>query len=222
MEKTLKLSENTIALKATMAVSGVVLLGFVVGHLAGNLNLYAGPEAMNGYAAALRRIPELLWGARLVLIAAFVAHVVASFQLHKRNRAARPVGYAHGRKDLTTSYAAKTMVWSGPIVLLYLIYHLAHLTFGISPGVTHDPANVYNNVVHGFQVWWISAVYIVANLALGIHLFHGAWSFMQSLGVSDPRITARRKAAAAVIAGVIVCGNLSFPLMVLAGVVEAQ
>jgi succinate dehydrogenase / fumarate reductase cytochrome b subunit len=217
MAMTASLGASTVGKKVVMAVSGVVLLGFVVVHLLGNLQLYLGPEAMNSYAESLRAIPALLWTARVVLILAFLAHVVSSVQLVMRNRAARPVKYAHKRRDVATSYAARTMIWTGPIVLLYVVYHVAHLTFGFTTGYEFDPANVYANVVNGFQIWWVSAIYIAANLALGVHLYHGAWSCLQSLGANHPSINQIKKKAAAAIAGVLVAGNLSFPITVMAG-----
>lgn len=220
MERALTLYQTTVGKKAVMAVSGLVLFGFVIGHLVGNLQLYQGPAAINEYAALLRRNAGPVWIARLVLLASVGAHIWSSFQLASRNNAARTSRYKQ-KRDLVTNYAAKTMVLSGPILLLFLLYHLAHLTFGLTTGAyefnSHD---VYNNVVYGFQVWWIAAVYIVGNLALGLHLYHGAWSMFQSVGLSHPRYDRLKEMAAIGLTAFIVVGNISFPIMVMAGVVE--
>jgi succinate dehydrogenase / fumarate reductase cytochrome b subunit len=219
MLRTVTLYRTTIGKKAVMAVSGAVLFGFVITHFLGNLNLYAGPEEMNAYAAWLRTLPALLWGARGVLLLAVVAHIWSSFQLGWRNSEARPVRY-HKKLDLATTYAAKSMYLSGPILLLFIIYHLMHLTFGVTPGYEFDSANVYDNVVLGFQRWYVSLLYVVANMFLGIHLFHGVWSMMQTVGLQHPRYDHLRRLAAALFAFAITAGNLSFPILVMAGVVR--
>jgi len=218
VEKALTLYQTSIGKKAVMALSGVVLVGYAAGHMLGNLQLYAGPEVINAYAASLRRLPLILWGTRVLLLVAFAAHIASSFSLWRTNQAARTTRYQQ-QKDVATNYAARTMYWSGPILLLYVVYHLAHLTFGKAPH-SFDHHNVYNNLVYGFQVWWVSAIYVFGNLALGFHLFHGAWSFFQSLGLNHPRYNAWRKQFAIAVALVITLGNLSFPFSVLAGWVK--
>ncbi|MFW5875236.1 MAG: succinate dehydrogenase cytochrome b subunit [Myxococcota bacterium] len=220
MDRALTLYRTTIGKKAVMAASGVVLFGYVVGHLAGNLKLYQGPEAINSYAAFLRSVPALLWGTRVLLLLSFGAHIAAAVQLWLRNRGARPTRY-RSRKDLATNYAARTMYWSGPILALFVLYHLAHLTLGWVPGdYEFDPSNVYNNVVYGFRVWWISAIYIVGQLALGLHLFHGVWAMFGSVGWTHPKYNAWRRHLAVAAAVLITAGNLSFPIAVMAGWVE--
>jgi succinate dehydrogenase / fumarate reductase cytochrome b subunit len=216
---TLKIHQTTVGKKAIMALSGIALFGFVLVHFAGNLTLYAGPEAMYNYAKGLRTVPALLWVARLGLLAAAVAHIVTSFQLTQRNKAARPQRY-HQQKDLATNYAAKTMILSGPILAFYLLFHLAHLTFGVAPGYEHDPYNVYNNVVQSFSIPWISAIYIAGNLCLGVHLFHGVWSLFQSLGLNHPRYNPLRRHAASAFAALITVGNVGFPVAVMLGLVQ--
>ena len=208
----------TVGKKVVMAVSGLVLLVFVVGHLAGNLQIFLGAEALNDYAALLRRTPELLWPARIGLLAALVLHVVASAQLVIVNRRARPTPYAV-KRDIETNYAARTMAISGPLVLLYVIYHLAMFTFLVTgPGYSHT--DVYHNVVQAFQSPTISAVYIVAMLLLGLHLYHGTWSMLHTLGISSPHYRWLRHGLAPVIAVVITAGYISIPLAVLVGVIE--
>jgi succinate dehydrogenase / fumarate reductase cytochrome b subunit len=213
MQRALTLHQTTIGKKVIMAVSGVIIVGFAVGHFLGNLNLYFGPEALNGYAETLRSLPPLLWGTRLLLLLAFGAHISSAFSLWARNRKARESRYRK-RRDLATDYAARTMYWSGPILLLYLIYHLLHLT--ILP--TH-PGDVYRNVVEGFQNPVVASVYIAGNLALGFHIFHGLFSAFQTLGANHPRYNSYRRDLAVAVSAAITVGNLSFPISVLAGLV---
>jgi succinate dehydrogenase / fumarate reductase cytochrome b subunit len=213
MQRALTLRQTTIGKKVIMALSGVIIVGFTIGHFLGNLNLYLGPEAMNGYAAALQSLPPLIWGTRLVLLFAFTAHISAAVSLWLRNTKARGSRYAK-RKDLATDYAARTMYWSGPILFLFLIYHL--LQFTILP--VH-PGDVYRNVVEGFQNPWVAGVYIVGNVALGLHIFHGIFSAFQTLGANHPRYNNYRRDAAIAISAAITLGNLSFPISVLAGIV---
>ncbi len=214
MQRALTLYQTTIGKKVVMAVSGAIIVGFVVGHFLGNLNLYLGPEALNGYAKALHDLPALVWGTRLVLLFAFGAHIASAFSLWGRNRRARGSRYKKN-KDLATDYAARTMYWTGPILLLYLVYHLLHFT--ILPA---HPGDVYRNVVEGFQNPLIAGVYIAGNVALGFHIFHGIYSAFQTLGANHPRINSYRRDLAVGIAAVITLGNLSFPITVLTGIVS--
>ena len=213
MQRGLTLHQTTIGKKVIMALSGVIIVGFTIGHFLGNLNIYRGPEALNGYAETLHSLPPLLWGTRLVLLLAFGAHIASAFSLWARNRQARPSRYKQ-RTDLATDYAARTMYWSGPILLLYLIYHLLHFT--ILPA---HPGDVYRNVVEGFQNPLIAGVYIAGNLALGFHIFHGIFSAFQTLGANHPRYNAYRRDLAIAISAAITIGNVSFPISVLAGFV---
>ena len=220
MQKALTLYQTTIGKKAVMALSGLILFGFVIGHLLGNLQVYHGAYTFNSYANGLRNLPALLWIARFALIFAVLAHLRSAFELWSRNKAARPTPYARPPKDLATYYAAKTMYWTGPILLLFIAYHLAHLTGGWTGGLyPYDPTNPYNNLVHGFQHWYISAIYILGNLALGTHLFHGIWSMFQSIGANHPRYNHWRRYLAVGAAILITAGNLSFPIAVMAGFV---
>jgi succinate dehydrogenase / fumarate reductase cytochrome b subunit len=208
----------TVGKKLVMAVSGVVLLVFVIGHLAGNLQIFLGADKLNEYAALLRRMPELLWLARAGLLVTLVAHVVASVQLVLVNRRARPVRYAV-KRDIETNYAARTMVISGPLVLLYVLYHLAMFTFLVTgPGYSHT--DVYRNVVSAFQSPAISGIYIVAMLLLGLHLYHGTWSMLHTLGLSSPRYRRLRRGLAPVFAIAITTGYVSIPLAVLVGILR--
>jgi len=211
---------STNGKKAVMAVTGVILFLFVLFHMIGNLQVFEGPEQLNFYGFALRRFPEALWGARVILFLAVVLHIWASVQLAIRKKQARPDGYSK-RDNIASDYASRTMYWSGPIVLAFIIFHLLHLTTGtIEPGGRFVEGDVYHNVVVGFQVWYVSAWYIFAMILLGLHIRHGAWSMFQSLGLNHPRHTPILKKAAAVFAIVIVAGYISIPLSVLLGLVK--
>ena len=176
-----------------MAVTGVVLVGFVIAHMVGNLKIFLGAEAIDSYAVFLRTMGEplvpyetLLWMARLILLTSVVLHIVAAVQLTLMNWAARPRGYETKRRS-PRSYAALTMRWSGVILALFVVYHLLHLTVGVvgfQPGEFHH-LEVYNNVVAGFSVWYVSLFYIVAMAALCLHLDHGVWSMFQTLGLNN-------------------------------------
>lgn len=221
------LYRSAVGKKAVMAVSGIVLLAFVLVHLAGNLKLYQGPRALNDYAAFLRTMgsPELppaslLWALRIVLLAAVVLHVWAAWQVSRMSWAARPRDYAV-RPRVHTTYASRTMRWGGVIILLFVIYHLLHLTWGtLHPSFV--PGDVYHNVVTGFQVWWVSLFYVAAQVALGFHLYHGVWSLFQSLGWNHPRFNLWRNGFAHAFAWIVTLGNVSFPLAVLAGLVTLR
>ncbi len=208
---------STIGRKIVMAVTGVMLFGFVLGHLAGNLQLYLGPQAINDYGVFLRHALHGagIWIARGSLLAAVVLHIWAATSLTLSSRAARPQGYRQWQAREST-YASRTMRWGGVILLLFVIYHLMHFTWGnVHPSFIEG--DVYHNMVAGFSVPWTSGVYILAMLALGLHLRHGLWSMFQTLGVSHPRYERYAKAFAAVFAAVVVLGNISFPIAVLAG-----
>jgi succinate dehydrogenase / fumarate reductase, cytochrome b subunit len=221
------LYRSAVGKKAVMAVSGLVLFAFVLGHMLGNLKLYMGPRAINDYAAFLRSAgaPELppgalLWTVRLVLLAAVGLHMGAAWQVSRASWAARPHAYAV-RPRIHTTYASRTMRWGGVIILLFVIYHLLHLTWGtLHPSFV--PGDVYHNVVSGFQVWWVALFYVAAQVALGFHLYHGLWSLFQSLGGNHPRFNRWRNGFAHAFAWIVTLGNVSFPLAVLAGVVTLR
>ncbi len=223
MQRALSLTQSTIGKKALVAITGAILFGFVIGHLTGNLLLFAGPEAYNAYAAGLKGNLPLLWGVRITLIVSVVVHVSVTMQLAGRNAAARPTPYKKPRQDLVTTYAARTMVLSGPLVFAYILFHIAHFTApGLSIGGNFDPHDVYTNVLHGFRVWWVSAIYIFANVLLGLHLYHGGWSLFQSLGANHPKYNRWRKRAAVALALFVSGGNVTIPIMVMARVIDAQ
>lgn len=210
---------TTIGKKAVMAVSGAVLLGFLISHMLGNLQVFLGPEAINGYARMLREFPGLLWAARLGLLAALIAHVWSAVALAKLNRGARSNRYQR-KEDLRTNIAAKSMFSGGLVIFFFLLYHLGHLTLGVVGPEGFEHLEVYNNVIIGFQVEWLTGLYVVAQLALGLHLYHGSWSFMQTLGLSHPRFNPWRKRLAVALAVIIPLGFIAVPVAVLAGFLQ--
>nr|MBK7065002.1 succinate dehydrogenase cytochrome b subunit [Deltaproteobacteria bacterium] len=219
MDRALTLRSTTVGTKAIMAVTGAVLFGFVVVHMLGNLQLWLGAQAMHDYAVSLRKIHGVLWIARAVLLASVLGHAWSAFTLVRRNAAARPVPYKHARRDQATNYAARTMPITGVLVALYIVYHIMHLTLGVGVAA-HDPQNPFNNVVHGFSNPLIAGVYIVANVLLGTHLFHGGYAWFNSLGLSNPRYAGMKRAFAMGLAGLITLGNVALPVSVLAGAVR--
>ena len=217
--------EAPIGKKAVMAVTGMILFGYVIAHLLGNLQIYSSDhDAINRYAAFLHdpsRAP-ILWFARLVLLAAVVLHITASVQLWNLKRAARPIAYVK-KDDVPSGYAARTMMWSGPIIAAFVIFHVLHLTVGAVLPLHDLGANrpdVRANVIDGFRHPAIAVAYIVAMVLLCLHLYHGLWSMFQSLGFSHPRYTPWLKKSAGVVAILIAAGNISIPLAVLTGVVR--
>lgn len=221
MEKALTLYDTTIGKKAVLAVTGLVLYGFVIAHMLGNLQLFLGPEAYNGYAKSLRDLGPLLWIARGILIVSVVVHIALAIQLVMRSAAARQIGY-RVKKHSATTYSALTMRISGPLLLLFIVYHLAHFTVPGVPmgGYQHQPTDVYANVVNGFSIPWVVAVYVVAQVLLGYHLYHGSWSLFQSLGLSHPRYDDGKRLVAQTLGMVVVFGNIAMPLAVLGGLVK--
>jgi succinate dehydrogenase / fumarate reductase cytochrome b subunit len=216
---------SAIGKKAVMAVTGAFLFGWILMHMLGNLKLYLGAEHMNEYARWLitmgaPALPNktMLIIVRVLLLVAAWLHIQAATQLTIMNRKARPVAYDR-RDSVASTYAARTMRWGGVIILLFVWYHLGHLTYGkFHPDfIEGDP---YHNVVRGFQVPWVSAFYIIANLALGLHLYHGLWSMFNSLGLNHPRFNALRRTFATGFALAITLGNISFPISVLMGFVH--
>jgi len=216
----LRFWDTTIGKKAVMAVTGFILFGFIVGHLLGNLQIYESPEKINHYSELLKSMPALLWGTRIILLVSVILHIWASFALWRLQRAARPIPYVK-KANLHSTYASRTMMWSGPIILAFVIYHLLNFTFGtVHPGGPFDEHNVYNNVVTGFQFWPSSIFYIIAMIMLCYHLYHGLWSMFQSLGFSHPVYTPWIQRAAKVVAVLIAIGYVSIPVSVLAGFIK--
>ena len=229
------LYRSAVGKKAVMAVTGIILFGFIVMHLIGNLKIFEAGQFdvyrggaykpmryLDAYGYFLRHVGEpfvpaytLLWIFRIVLLVAVVLHIWAAWQVTRMSQAARPREYV-SRPKIHTTYASRTMRWGGVIILLFVIYHLLHFTTGtVHPDF--QEGNVYHNVVTGFSVWYVSLFYIVAQVALGFHLYHGLWSMFQSLGWNHPRFNRWRNGFAHAFAWIITLGNISFPLAVLIG-----
>ncbi len=222
----LDLYGTAVGKKYAMALTGIVMMGYVLVHMIGNLKMYLGAEDINHYGEFLRELlvplaprTVVLWGLRLGLIGALVLHVHAAYSLTQMNRHARSVKYQSAPDYQVANFASRTMRWTGIIVLLFVVWHLADLTWGwANPGF--ERGNVYRNVDASLSRIPVAALYVVANIALGVHLFHGAWSLFQSMGWNRPRFNKWRRAFAVGFATVIVVGNVSFPIAVLAGIVE--
>jgi succinate dehydrogenase / fumarate reductase cytochrome b subunit len=213
--------------KWIMAITGIVLMLFVLGHAIGNMKMYLGAADFDHYSEFLREVlvPILprtvfLWLLRLGLIAAFVFHIWAAASLTALNRKAN-APYMSRRDYVAANFAARTMRWTGVIILLFLIWHLADLTWGIKPVAPSawSRGAAYVNVTESLQRVGVAILYVVANIALGIHLFHGSWSLFQSLGLNNPRFNRARRYFATGFAVLVAAMNISFPIMIQAGVV---
>lgn len=212
--------QSTNGKKAVMAVTGFILFLFIIGHLLGNLQIFEGPGPINAYGRFLKSTGELLWFVRAVLLICVVLHIIATVQLALRNKKARPIGYSV-KKSVASNYADRTMYWSGPIILAFVIFHLLEFTAGyIHPESRFIDGDIYHNVVAGFSVWWVSAWYIFSMILLGLHLRHGVWSMFQSVGWNHPRHTPVLKQVALWFAIAITLGYISIPVAVLAGLVR--
>ncbi len=257
---------SSLGSKYLMAITGLLLIGFVIAHMAGNLLLFAGPDAVNAYAHALKDKPALLWTARLLLLLIFVVHIAYGVRLTWNNSTARPVPYVC-EDTLQASWASRHMFLSGLVLLAFVVYHLAHFTFGVvkPAGVQHTPQglvelsppknyldlaevrradgrgyvaapnvdlgavdphkedvrhDVYSMVVSGFRNPWISLSYLVAMAFLGLHLWHGGSSWLQSLGLDHPRYRWLLRGLGPVLAVVVVAGNCSLVLSVWLKIVQ--
>jgi len=200
-----------------MAATGIVLAGFVVAHLLGNLQIFLGPDRFNGYARALKALPELLWAVRITLLVSVALHIWSSIQLAVVKSEARPLGYVRS-KSIASSYASRTMYMSGPIVAAFIVYHLMQFTLGVG-GTPYMESDPYGNVINGFRVPAVSLFYILAMALLCLHLRHGLSSMVQTLGLHHPRYTPRLKALAVIVATLIFFGFVSIPVAVMAGVI---
>lgn len=216
---------TTIGKKTVMAVTGLILVGFLLAHMLGNLKIFFGATDFDGYAGWLRTIGEpalhyawFLWILRAVLIVAVIAHVTAAVQLSIRDRRARPVRYVHGQRAKAT-FATSTMRWGGVILALFVIWHLLDLSIGVA-NPDFEAGKPYHNVVVDFQLWWINLIYIAAVLALGLHINHGFWSAAQTLGINKPARDRVIKAVGSTLAFVITAGFVMVPVAVMTGLVN--
>lgn len=214
---------SSVGKKALMAVTGILLSLFVLGHLLGNLQIYMGRDStgaylINKYAEFLQKSAGLLWATRIVLLVSVLVHAVAGIQLYLAKQSARPIPY-HQKTNVNSTTASRTMIWSGVLILFFVVYHLLHFTSGtVHPDFVKG--DVFHNVSVGFRQGGAVVAYLVAMVALGFHLRHGLYSLFQSLGAGNPAISKNVFNWAAVVATLIALANISFPLAVLAGLVR--
>ncbi len=230
MRRVLTLYSTTIGKKVVMAVTGILLVGFVLGHMIGNLKLYLpahdGMAAIDHYGEGLRSFGapflahgQFLWIARSVLILAVGLHIWSAISLKVRSNAARPIAYKRVAYEDST-LASRTMIWGGVLLLAFIVFHLLHFTTGtITPGFDFEHGAVFANVTGGFSNVGVAIFYIVAMVALAMHLYHGVWSMLQTLGANHPRYNSWRKKLALAIAIIVAVANISFPVAVLTGLV---
>lgn len=221
----LRFAKSSIGAKLLMALTGLVLFGFVLVHMVGNLQVYMGQDVYNGYAAFLKSVPELLWPARIVLLSSVVLHVVSGLRLAAINKAARPQPY-HYKKYTKASFNSRFALVSGLVVLSFIIYHLLHFTLGKTDPMhyhllddkgRHD---VYSMFIFGFQNVYVTAAYVVSMVLLGLHLSHGVSSLFQTLGINHPRLNGLLNNLGPVFATIIVLGNVSMPIAVVMGYIK--
>jgi succinate dehydrogenase / fumarate reductase, cytochrome b subunit len=220
-QRTLLFYQSAVGKKVMMAVSGFILYGFIIGHMLGNLQVFIGPEALNGYAEKLRSLGELLWVVRGALLLAVVLHILSAAQLYFLNRQARPNGYAK-KTSVAAGYASRTMYLSGPIIAAFVLFHLMDLTWGVKavhPEFNYTP-DVYRNVVTSFSNPAVSGFYILAMALLGLHLLHGVWSMFQTVGVNHPMYNPWLRRLAMISAAALFLGNISIPISVMAGLIR--
>jgi succinate dehydrogenase / fumarate reductase cytochrome b subunit len=218
---------STIGKKVIMGVTGLIGIGFVILHVAGNLQAFEGASKLNSYSAALHGpLNELLWVLRVVLIAAVILHVTMAYQLTRRTAAARPIGYEH-REPQVSTLAARTMTWGGVLLLVFIVFHILHFTTetfdpGHAAGMVdiHGDHDVYANIVASFHVPWVAAFYIVAMMALGLHLYQGAWSSIRTLGYAKASKHPLHRRIALVVAVAIWLGFTLVPVGVISGVIH--
>ena len=224
----LTLYRSTIGKKVIMAVTGLMLVGFVIAHMAGNLQMFIGPAKMNGYAAFLKSTGELLWVARLVLLGATILHVLMAWQLTQIKRKARPVDYTR-RDPQASTLASRSMRWGGVFLLVFIVFHILHFTTGtvfpmasqpdaMYPAFSHT--DVYGNVISAFRNPLVVAFYVVAMLFLLLHLFHGAWSSVRTLGLMKPSPNPMKRSVSTAIAVIVWLGFSAIPVAVFLGVIR--
>lgn len=208
-----------IGKKIVMGVTGLIGIGFLILHMAGNLLAFRGPDAINAYAHFLASTGEALWLLRIILIVSVILHVIAAYQLTMQNRAARPVGYEK-REPQVSTWAARTMRWGGVLLLVFIVLHIMHFTNpGWRPSGGFDKADVYTNIVTSFRIWWITLFYVVAMISLGLHLYHGAWSSVRSIGVAQPSERPLHRTVALAVAVILWLGFTAVPVAVFAGLI---
>ena len=224
----LTLYRSTIGKKVIMAVTGLILVAFVIGHMLGNLQVFQGAAKLNAYSAFLKSTGELLWAVRAVLLVSLILHVLMAWQLTQAKRRARPIGYQM-REPQVSTVASRTMRWGGVLLLVFIVFHILHFTTGtLFPAASRpdamypefSPTNVYGNVIAAFRTPWVVAFYVVAMLFLMLHLFHGAWSSVRTLGLAKPSRFPLQRRVATIIALVVWLGFTAVPVAVFLGVIR--
>jgi succinate dehydrogenase / fumarate reductase cytochrome b subunit len=219
MNRVVALWHTSVGKKAVMAVTGIIMVAYLITHVLANLLVFQGPEQINSYSRFLHGTGGALWVARLVLFAALVLHILAAVQLTARRQAARPVGYAGGREAQVSTFASRSIRWGGGFILVFLVYHILHFTLGTvhTSFVEGDP---YHNVAAGFASPAVVVFYELAMAAVGLHLYHGIWSSGRSLGLSGPSPRPLRRQLALVLALIVWAGFAVIPVAVYAGVIR--
>jgi succinate dehydrogenase / fumarate reductase cytochrome b subunit len=211
---------SMVGKKVVMGVTGIIGIVFVIAHSLGNLLVFSGPVALNTYSHFLKSSGELLWTLRIVLIGAVILHVIAAVQLTVQSRAARPIGYEK-RDPQAATIASRTMRWGGALLLLFIPLHILHFTTGtIRPAGIFSHEDVYTNVISSFRIWWVALFYVISMIALGFHLFHGAWSSVRSLGVSPESAEPLHHRISLALAILVWAAFTAIPVAVFAGLVR--
>jgi len=211
---------SMVGKKVVMGVTGLIGVGFVILHSLGNLLIFQGSTALNSYSHFLKSSAELLWALRITLIVAVILHVIAAAQLARQSRSARPIGYVKHESQVAT-VASRTMRWGGVLILVFIVFHILHFTTGtIRPAGVFSHEDVYANVVSSFKIWWVALFYVVTMIALGFHLFHGAWSSMRSIGVSPPSPRPLHRRISLAIAVLVWAAFTAVPVAVFSGLVR--
>jgi succinate dehydrogenase / fumarate reductase cytochrome b subunit len=220
----MKLFSDSIGRKAVMAVTGLLMVLFVVGHLLGNLTIFVGADALNAYAEKLHALAPVVWGTRLVMGTAVLLHLVLSIQITMENSQAKPDKYAISR-SLKATFASKNMIWTGVILGAFIVYHLLHFTFRVTPDVAdftgEVPGNVYAMVTTALHATLTGAAYVIAMVALFLHLSHGIQSLFQTLGLSNGVMLPRYGTAGKVVSFIFLVGFGAIPVAILAGLLAA-
>jgi succinate dehydrogenase / fumarate reductase, cytochrome b subunit len=211
--------QSSVGKKVIMAGTGLIWVAYLITHVLANLLVFQGPGKINAYSAFLHGTGGALWGARLVLIAALVFHLIAAVQLAGRRDEARPARYVAGRANEVSTWASRSIRWGGALILIFLVYHILHFTVGSAHPdfIEGDP---YHNVAAGFRALPVVVFYLIAMVAVGLHLYHGVWSSGRSLGMSPPSPRPLRRTIALVLALLVWLGFTVIPIAVYAGVVR--
>jgi succinate dehydrogenase / fumarate reductase cytochrome b subunit len=223
MQLALNFWRSQLGKKVVMAVTGLIGVGFVIGHMVGNLQVFQGPAKINAYGRFLHEtMGELLWPVRAVLLTAVILHVVAAVQLTRQKQAARAQAYAKWEPQIST-FASRSIRWGGALLFFWLIFHILHFTIRpelTSPG--YSDTDVYGNIVRGFSNPLVTAFYVVAMGSLALHLFHGAWSSFRTLGLNQPKARPTARSVATLVAAVVTLGFVAVPLGVAFGIIRPQ